>query len=385
MDNAYAGQFAHFMRTGKAEECIRLAEEILSREPDALLARAYLGIACGATGDREAEIANLAEAAQVARTANDRSVEAFARHYLGLARRNGGAFGAALEELERAQQLGLSDSEFLTALCETARMAGQFEKAREWGAQALQSKDTEFQCPPEDRVAPSHPKPFDPSAKERNVIAYSLFGEGTFYSECAVTSARMAPFVYPEFTARFYCGNTIPDRVLRALAVTGADVRVMTQTASSPFAGLFWRFLPFDDSDVDVVLVRDVDSPLLPRERGAVDAWLAGDRPFHVLRDHVQHNAPMLAGLWGGFTGLLPPLGPAMSKYLAQDTTRFADQRFLRQFVWPRIRQATLAIDSHYSLGETIDFPGLAGPGNVHVGCGWTRRQMEISRDWQSP
>jgi hypothetical protein len=52
--------------------------------------------------------------------------------------------------------------------------------------------------------------------------------------------------------------------------------------------------------------VRDVDSPILPRERAGIDLWLASDAPFYCLRDNPIHAEPMLAGMWGGFTGLLP-------------------------------------------------------------------------------
>jgi hypothetical protein len=64
--------------------------------------------------------------------------------------------------------------------------------------------------------------------------------------------------MFPEFTARFYCAPDVPRWVLQTLTAAEAHVIMTTARGSaptSPFAGLFWRFLAFDDPNVDVVLV----------------------------------------------------------------------------------------------------------------------------------
>jgi hypothetical protein len=152
---------------------------------------------------------------------------------------------------------------------------------------------------------------------------------------------------------------------------------------TSPFAGLFWRFLAFDDPNVHLVLVRDVDSPILPRERAGIDLWLASDAPFYCLRDNPIHAEPMLAGMWGGFTGLLPKIEPLAIRYARWDHSKFVDQRFLRQVIWPRIRAATLSIDSYNSLGTSVDFPeGFPKFGRLHVGMSWTQNKFWA---WSDP
>ena len=54
--------------------------------------------------------------------------------------------------------------------------------------------------------------------------------------------------------------------------------------------GMVWRFLPLLDPRVDVMVSRDLDSRLGPREVAAVTQWLEQDTslPFHVMRDHPQ-------------------------------------------------------------------------------------------------
>jgi len=55
-------------------------------------------------------------------------------------------------------------------------------------------------------------------------------------------------------------------------------------------------------------LVRDCDSVINGRERAAVAEWLPGPQAFPVMRDHAAYTDLMLAGLWGGVPGHLPPM-----------------------------------------------------------------------------
>lgn len=50
-----------------------------------------------------------------------------------------------------------------------------------------------------------------------------------------------------------------------------------------------WRFLPALDETVAIMASRDLDSPLTPRERAAMDEWLSSNLSFHFMRDHQHH------------------------------------------------------------------------------------------------
>jgi hypothetical protein len=149
---------------------------------------------------------------------------------------------------------------------------------------------------------------------------------------------------------------------------------------SANWSGLFWRFLAFDDPNVSVVMIRDVDSPFTVRERLVVDDWLTSRFPFHVIRDHYNHTEPMMAGLWGGWTGLLPPLGQLVKEFQGKVKDRYADQEFLRLNVWPRIRTATLAHDRFSKLGETRPPPPHPTEAYTHIGMAWPRRLPNVSQ-----
>lgn len=55
-----------------------------------------------------------------------------------------------------------------------------------------------------------------------------------------------------------------------------------------------WRFLPSVDDTVDIMASRDLDSPLLERERAAMNEWLLSNLTFHSMRDHPYHAVSML-------------------------------------------------------------------------------------------
>jgi hypothetical protein len=50
-----------------------------------------------------------------------------------------------------------------------------------------------------------------------------------------------------------------------------------------------WRFLPASDETVRLMISRDLDSPLIDRERAAIDEWLLSNWTFHSMRDHPFH------------------------------------------------------------------------------------------------
>ena len=50
---------------------------------------------------------------------------------------------------------------------------------------------------------------------------------------------------------------------------------------------------------VDIIISRDLDSRFDDREQAAVNEWIRSEKSFHIMRDHPQHRASILGGLWG--------------------------------------------------------------------------------------
>ena len=75
------------------------------------------------------------------------------------------------------------------------------------------------------------------------------------------------------------------------------------------------------------------------------------------------------AGMWGGVRGALPPIQPQMIAYCrAAPLSRTADQAFLRERIWPTVRQSVLVHDSEFSLRDSMPFPTEHVPPEPRVG-----------------
>ena len=214
-------------------------------------------------------------------------------------------------------------------------------------------------------------RPNDIDRPERNVICFSLWGADPKYTYNAVLNAKRVPRIYPGWSARFYVDESVPNEIVRALVDYGARVIRVAGEGQENFK-LFWRFFPSEDPLVERFLCRDSDAVINEREAAAVTEWINSGRRFHLMRDHPEHAELMMAGMWGGVTGLLPKLSEQAIAYFHSHGAkwRWVDQDFLRDRVWPVIKHDCLVHDDYYRMGgEARRFPAdFVLPDGDHVG-----------------
>ena len=92
----------------------------------------------------------------------------------------------------------------------------------------------------------------------KQVISYSLYGNQMRFLIGAIKNAELAQRFFPGFTSRFYYGRTVPKWVLSTL-LTFPDVELIRVDDYENSISRTWRFMACLDTDVDVVLSRDVD------------------------------------------------------------------------------------------------------------------------------
>tara|TARA_R110000851_G_scaffold81549_2_gene179137 strand:- start:4078 stop:4947 length:870 start_codon:yes stop_codon:yes gene_type:complete len=132
----------------------------------------------------------------------------------------------------------------------------------------------------------------------KKVISFSLWGDDSFYTVGAIENAKLALDIYPDWICRYYIGPSVPESVVQELdGFPNTELVMMNQ--DDGWNGMFWRFYPIVDSEVDVMISRDVDCRLSKREKGAVDQWLSTGKTVHVMRDHPLHSEPIMGGMWG--------------------------------------------------------------------------------------
>ena len=298
---------------------------------------------------------------------------------VGICESHLGRWSEAIPWLERAVALSPQDFNLHDCLAWVFGKLGRLDDARRHGEKSLVLKDAlTAKRPPAVALAELPVPAFRPEDPRRNVISFSLFGAKERYCRGALENARIAPHLYPGWRCRFYCDDSVPETVRGGLLAAGADVVLMPRPRRL-YEGLFWRFHVANDPEVERYIVRDCDSLLNLREQRAVQAWIESGRHFHVLRDFYSHSDLMLAGLWGGVRGALPDLRPLYGPFL-EDAAKAAncDQRFLREAVWPTVRQGVCIHDSLFRVLGAEDFPADAHmPAERHVG-------QDMSA-WRSP
>ena len=356
-------------RVPEAEQALRAA---VSRSPGNADARANLGVILRQQGKLPEALKTLREALSI-----DMNHEN-ANYNLGVTLIDMRRETEAVESLERAVARNPDNVLAQVNLTRALYTAGRVGEAVKHGVRALVLKNKgsceHFRRHPvaklqKDPAARSFSlPPFKPDQRERNIIAFSLWGTDQRYTHGAIVNATIAPYIYPEWTCRFYCDKSVPQDAIRELQRLGAQVIVCE--SRGPGHGLFWRFYVANDPAVDRFICRDCDSRLNVQERVAVDEWIASGKPFHIMRDAVFHTELLLAGMWGGVSGLLPDMQQLTDGYFRAGKHRWMDQDFLREVVWPLIKDHALCHDSYYDFNGSRKFPAHGRrPPWLHVGA----------------
>jgi hypothetical protein len=202
-----------------------------------------------------------------------------------------------------------------------------------------------------------------------DIIAFSLFGGQSKYCETAILNCLEQPNLYPNWRCRFYIDGTVPPIIVQRLQAAGGEI-VPVSPPWDAWPGPMWRFAALDDPQARRVIFRDADSVISAREAGAVAEWVAQGQGFHAMRDAGSHTELLLAGLWGARAGALPSMQALISAYMQQPVldAHYADQYFLRHYVWPYARRDILQHDSLFGFMNPRPFPEGPHRDDFHTG-----------------
>ena len=121
---------------------------------------------------------------------------------------------------------------------------------------------------------------------------------------------------------------------------------------------MMWRFESIDDPEVEIMLSRDTDSRFLLREKLAVNEWLNSTNLFHIMRDHPHHNFVILGGMFGSKKIPQLPSWSNVMKNFIQEGDRNYDQNFLRDYIYPIIKNnSTIHASFHKMEPHAKNFP----------------------------
>jgi hypothetical protein len=189
----------------------------------------------------------------------------------------------------------------------------------------------------------------------KKIIAFSLWGNNPKYTIGAIKNANLTNEIYNGWISRFYCGKSVPEDILNQLkSIYNCEVIIMDEEGD--WSGMFWRFLPASESDVEVMLSRDCDSRLNLREKAAVDEWMKSYKSFHIMRDHPWHGTQILGGMWGVKYPKLKRMKEMIEEYKKGNFWQ-VDQNFLKEKIYPLIVNDCMVHDEFFNYNSNRIFP----------------------------
>ena len=278
-----------------------------------------------------------------------------------------GSFAKALEIYEALSLEVPNKFEVWTGLAYCQSKLGHKIEASVAGTKCLNIKDSLAELV-DARWALPKEKPSQFASAKKKVIAFSLFGSEPRYLRGGLHNILMAKDIYPDWVCRFYVDGTVPKEFLEAAKSLGAEL-IVRPDHQSLADRLGWRFAVANDLGVGYFMVRDADSVINTREKIAVAEWLASEHYFHVMRDWWSHTELILAGMWGGVAGILPSIEALKKNYRSSIMeTPNADQIFLRDVIWPYVRQSVCVHDRYFDVAGAKKLSETSSSDSFHIG-----------------
>ena len=174
--------------------------------------------------------------------------------------------------------------------------------------------------------------------------------QGCFFVNYIRAITRMHPAVYPDWEMWIYHDDRVTQypywKAMERMQEAGLLKLIYAGKAETLCGSMLWRLKPAWAEGVDRFVCRDVDSLQTPRERKAVDRWVASGKPVSALHDSQSHSSASLMGGMTGFrAGWFKAMWPSYDVVLQLATMRGidlnrhgADQTWLNSEVYPATR-----------------------------------------------
>ncbi|ROT74202.1 hypothetical protein C7M84_007297 [Penaeus vannamei] len=212
----------------------------------------------------------------------------------------------------------------------------------------------------------------------QKVISFSLFGNDPLYWRAFGRNLNATKAMYPDWVVWLYTNPRGREDVLCPLLRDFPHLYICDVT-NLPSLGnvtsihnMVWRALPLGDERVSAFFVRDSDSIkrkgkkainvvfLAPgTSAAAVREWMAGNKSFHLLRDHPYHGIPIMGGLWGArwdletrnvseFRNELATIRSTLIEEARGKFHKGFDQHILAKVLYPKTKGDAMSHDSYF-------------------------------------
>jgi len=186
-----------------------------------------------------------------------------------------------------------------------------------------------------------------------NVFSFCLYGAyNPRYYDGMIQNIELAQRYFPDWKVYIYIAPDIESWFISLLRQYSNIV--LFETGITGQKNMIHRFFAIDEVGVELMMVRDADSRIHWKDRWAIRDFL--DRKqyvAHTIRDHIDHTAYLLGGLWGLRKSSGLSIRTLYSTYIENTSLghRLAhDQNFLMDVVYPLVKSNLLVHYSHAIL-----------------------------------
>lgn len=137
----------------------------------------------------------------------------------------------------------------------------------------------------------------------KKVISFSLWGNIKLYCIGAIKNAILAKKIFPDWIVYIYYDNTVPKIIVDYLkTMDNVELKFIKKPSGGKKwmelgqFGMFWKFYPYDDNDVEIWMARDADSRISYYEKEKIDAFIASDKVIHSFLFNGNNKKKLRGG-----------------------------------------------------------------------------------------
>jgi hypothetical protein len=188
------------------------------------------------------------------------------------------------------------------------------------------------------------------------VFSFCLYGSNPKYTLGMIENIKIINEKFSEWYIYIYYDD-VPSIIIEQIN-TFKNIRLIHSIYTGAKRTLE-RFNPIDDTNVEIMIVRDADSRIHNRDIWTINQFIKSDKQFHIIRDHIWHRTTILAGLWGIKQGLLKfNIEESIKNYVNRCENKWqVDQIYLNRFIYPIIKNDVLIHGSLKMYEEEIVTP----------------------------
>jgi len=129
------------------------------------------------------------------------------------------------------------------------------------------------------------------------VISFCIYGSKDKYCKGLDENLKLMQLNLTDFNAFIYIGDQVPTHWIEKYQTY--DFVKIFYTNRIGHDNMINRFFAIDENDVEIAFIRDIDSRVHDRDIWCIRHFEKSQYMFHTIRDHPEHRALILGGLWG--------------------------------------------------------------------------------------